>query len=143
MGLISCPECIVRHPILRADGSILQAEGYDGATGLYLDMGGEPLALDVPERPAAADVKRAVDALSEVLADFPFVDGGHRANALALFLTVPLRELIDGPVPLFAIDAPEAGSGKGLLMRTACVLARGSVPEEIRITVIGRACRRF
>jgi hypothetical protein len=36
--------------------------------------------------------------------------------------------MIGGPVPLFAFDAPAAGTGKGLLSGTATVIATGQVP---------------
>jgi hypothetical protein len=44
---------------------------------------------------------------------------------LAAFFTVVLRPAIDGPVPLFAIDSPEKGSGKSLLADLISILATG------------------
>lgn len=116
---------LVHNPLLRADGSIVSSEGYHAASGLYLDPIGPPLQLTVPERPTVDDARAAAAALLEVLDGFPFADATHRANALALLLTLPLRELVEGPVPLFAVDAPTAGSGKSLLVRVACTLATG------------------
>jgi putative DNA primase/helicase len=50
-----------------------------------------------------------------VLVDFPFVGEADRAHAVGLSLLPMCRDLIDGPTPLHLIEAPDAGSGKGLL----------------------------
>lgn len=122
---------IVHHPVLRSDGSIVSRPGYDAASGLYLDPLGPPLVLSVAERPTPSDASVATEALLEVVAEFPFVSPAHKANALAALITPPLRELIEGPVPLFANDAPAAGSGKSLLVRVASVLSRGRVAPAL------------
>lgn len=69
------------------------------------------------------------------MADFPFVDDASRANAIAAPLTAVARELIDGPTPMFAIDAPAQGTGKSLLANgigTIIIGAQPAVTTETR-----------
>jgi hypothetical protein len=63
--------------------------------------------------------------LEELLHDFPFVDDASKAHTVALMLLPFVRDLIAGPTPLHAIDAPAAGTGKGLLAETVCYVSRG------------------
>lgn len=105
---------IVAMPVLRPDGSLLQAPGYDTATRLYyhpkFDI--EPL----PDRLAPALVAQARALLLDyVLVDFPFVTDADRANYIALLVTPILRPHVGGLTPFGAISATERGSGKTLL----------------------------
>jgi len=62
----------------------------------------------------------------ELLGDFPFESPADGTMALALGVTVLARELIDGPTPLFSIEAPQAGTGKTLLVRSILQSILGS-----------------
>lgn len=110
-------------PILRPDGHLVQARGYDEPTGLYyapqLDV--EP----IPARPSEADVDAAREfVLETVLGDFPFVDKSDKANYLALLITPILRPYLRGALsPLGAITAASAGTGKTLLA--------GDIPQAL------------
>jgi hypothetical protein len=53
--------------------------------------------------------------LEELLGDFPFVDTAGPAHTLAALFERFVRPLICGPTPLYLIDAPAQGTGKGLL----------------------------
>jgi len=123
-------EGIVTSPQFLLDGSILAAPGYDKRSGLYF-ADGERFAA-VPQSPTLADAERAAVELLEVVADFPIDDVG-RAAWLAIVLTGAARHAIDGPTPLFAIDANVRGSGKSLaadsvgIMHTGRQLPRTSV----------------
>jgi hypothetical protein len=89
----------------------------------------------VPDSPTREDVVRGVKTLADVLWDFPFLDGSNFANALALMLTPIIRPHID-LAPLALIDAPQAGTGKGLLTDAISIVAtgrpaaKGSAPRE-------------
>lgn len=72
--------------------------------------------------------------LDEWLRDFPFVDTASRAHAVAAPLTAVVRELIDGPTPLVAIDAPAPGSGKGLYAESCGILIAGTSPAVMSDT---------
>ena len=52
------------------------------------------------------------------LGEFPFADEASRANAMALFITpeIPTRDPFLGNIPMGLVDAPQAGSGKSLLV---------------------------
>ena len=65
----------------------------------------------------------------ELLYDFPFADQGSRAHALALLLQPYIRSVIEGPTPMYLIDAPARGTGKGLLAELVGLIAQGRAAE--------------
>lgn len=106
----------------------LQTEpGYDPATGnLYIP----PPGLDVPpvpEKPTAKQARAALADLRDYLAEFPFVSKADEAHALALLLQPFARDLIRGETPLYDVEAPTEGTGKGLLVRTVLAPAVGAL----------------
>ena len=116
---------IVGAPIFTTEGVLAGETGYQEETRLYYQPIGEQIA-SVPAMPDETDLKNAKIIIGqEWLADFPFADDASRAHAIAMPLTVFAREMIDGPTPLFAYDAPSAGTGKGLLAGTAALIATG------------------
>src|SRR5262249_50093017 len=127
-------DAIVEAPMMRLDGTILDKPGYDPATALlYLPNCKYP---PIPEHPTRDDARRAAALLLALVTDFPFAamadsegraDGGaaHRAAWLAAVLTVLVRFAIDGPVPLFVLDATTPGSGKTLLAELVALIAFG------------------
>lgn len=119
---------ITGTPVFTTDGSLVTTKGYQLKTGLYYQPVGEPLP-DLPGKPTAQDVERArALLLEEWLVDFPFVDDSSLANTVAAVLTPTLREMVLGPTPLFVVDAPTPGSGKGLLVEGIGVVALGASP---------------
>jgi hypothetical protein len=114
---------IAEAPCLRPDGTILQAPGYDPSTG-YVYAPNDKY-LPIPDRPTLGDAQRARDELLEIVCDFPFAGDAHRAGWLAMLLTCFARPAIDGCVPLFAVDAPTRGSGKGRCVDAAANVATG------------------
>ncbi|MDI3317835.1 MAG: hypothetical protein QJR14_09515 [Bacillota bacterium] len=120
---------VSRVPVVAADG--IHAEpGYQPATGVYYwphpRLAGADLRVD-PE-PSDGAVRRALELLlGEYLGDFPFVDQASRANALGLLLEPVCRPLFRPPSPLWAIDAPQAGSGKSLLAQALLLPGVGQV----------------
>jgi len=106
---------IVTAPVVRPDGTIVQAVGYDRATGLYMHP-------RVPLRRLQAEVseesveraKKVI--LGQMLADFPFVADSDRAQYLGALLSPIIRHYIPGPTPLLVITSTSQGSGKTLLM---------------------------
>lgn len=61
----------------------------------------------------------------ELLADFPFAGAADRTNAIGLLLTPFVRPMIEGRVPLYVIDSPQAGTGKSLLASIIHIVATG------------------
>ncbi len=115
-------EGLVEGPVLTA-GGVLQTPGHDRTSGLYYLPGRR--FRPVPARPSAADVKRSLAALREVVADFPFASGAHRAAWLASLLTPLARFAFRGPSPLNVIDANVRGAGKSLLAEITHAIVTG------------------
>lgn len=116
---------IASGPVLRADGGVC-VEGYDEASGLYVPPGGPPLSL--PGRPSREDAARALEALREPFAEFPWEVPEGWAVPVAVVLSLVGRSIIDGPVPGFGFDASRPGSGKSLAARVVSILAMGREP---------------
>ena len=145
-------EGVAESPTLRPDGSVLSTPGYDAASGLlYLPSEAFPA---VPERPARGDAQAAASTLVELLRDFPFAKGEHRAAALAAILTPHARFAFAGPAPLALIDASTAAAGKSLLADVIGIIALGRRPArsahvtdeaetEKRIMSLGLSGARF
>jgi len=124
---------ITGTPVFSADGTLVVAPGYQKSTRLYYQPTGKPVP-EVPQRPSSADLERAKGLLlTEWLVDFPFTDDSSRAHAVAAPLTAITREMIDGPTPLFAVDAPSPGSGKGLLAEGIGVVVAGAPPPVMTV----------
>ena len=103
-GLAECP-------VFTPQWELHSAAGYDQRSRVFLST---HIQLGDTE-PTPANVKRSVDLIDYVLADFPFVDNASRSHAIALMLLPFVRPAIDGPTPMTLISAPQAGTGKGLL----------------------------
>jgi len=125
---------VVGSPSFTCDGTLATSSGYQPETKLYYWPSGEAVP-PVPSTPDETDLLRAKQLIGmEWLSDFPFVDDASRANAISVPITVLARNLIDGPVPLFAFDAPSAGTGKGLLASTSTLVVSGSKPAMMTET---------
>jgi hypothetical protein len=114
---------IIQTPTLRSDGSIIQQAGWDRATGLIYTPNAEYPAI--PDKPTKEDAVKAWQSLFETIVDFPFVGDADKTAWLALLLSLVARPCVSGCVPMFAITATTAGSGKGLLADAATLLAYG------------------
>jgi len=95
---------------------------YDPATGLLYIPNGKFSA--VPDRPTQQDAKQASKKLLALIKDFPFKEG-HAVAWLAAFLTIIGRFLVDGPVPMFMLEANTSGAGKTLLADLLAIIATG------------------
>jgi hypothetical protein len=121
---------IIQTLTLRSDGSVLDAPGYDAATGLLFIPPPGMTWPAIPPRPTRDDAVAAIELLRRPLREFPFDDpegtpaGTSEAVALSMLLTVPIRRSLRS-APGFAATAPSPGTGKSLLMDLAGVLATG------------------
>lgn len=119
---------IINAPTLRADGSILEAKGYDKSTGLCFQS-----RLDFPPMPSKPTIDDAVEALGslkQLLSGFPFVDGASLSVALSAILTALIRRSLP-TAPLHAFNAPKRGAGKSLLADVVGMIATGSKPTQV------------
>lgn len=117
---------VIQAPTLRPDGTVLQDKGYDTATGLLYDPGRTEFER-VPDHPTKEDARAALELLKRPFREFPFDGEPHRSVALAAVMTALVRRMFPA-APLFAIDAPTAGSGKSLLSELVCIIATGHKP---------------
>ena len=116
-------EGITESPTLARQWNNLQTPGYDPQTGLIFKP--QQVFPTIAERVTLDDAKRACDQLLEVVADFPFQNATHRASWLAGVLTPLARFAIDGPSPLFVIDANVRSCGKTLLADVIGIITSG------------------
>lgn len=120
---------VVSSPTMRKDGTILQTPGYDTASGLLFEPNGVEFPI-VPDAPTREDALRALEVLIKPFRDFEFATPADRSVLLSAVLTAIIRRNLPS-APLFAIDAPTAGSGKSLLCETVGIIATGHKPTMI------------
>jgi putative DNA primase/helicase len=114
---------VIGTQTMRADGSLLLAEGYDPTTGLYLLC--PPRMATIVDRPTQRDAEAALSLLNELLFDFPFVDNASRSVGISMLMTPVLRGALAPAVPMHVVTAPTPGTGKSYLLDLASVIAVG------------------
>lgn len=114
---------VIETPSLRPDGSVIQQDGYDAATGFLLVPGAD--FPEVPESPTLEDAQRALAELSEPLLDFPYGAEFHRSATLSAILTLLARPAIEGSVPGIVFSASTRGAGKTLQSDVVSLIATG------------------
>jgi hypothetical protein len=135
---------ICTTPILRDDGSIMSAAGYDLATGVFCPNIPE---ITVPERPTREQAQLALQTIRNTFRTFPFADAARRpdvdlgvdivdhdkpigideASFVAALMTAVCRPSL-WLAPGLLLNAPQisgAGAGKGLLVRSIGMIAYG------------------
>lgn len=125
---------IVECPVMRRDGSILTAPGYDAATRLYasFDAGAAASMLaSIPEQPTQADAAQSLATLRALVRDFPFEAEAHTMTWVAMYLTMLARDLFSGPSPLGLVRANTRGTGKTLLTEIPHILVTGERPAML------------
>lgn len=113
---------VVNAPIFSRDGKLHDQPGYDKDTKFYYTGG-----VEVGDTtPTEANIDAAKDLIIDnLLVDFPFKDDASRAHAVAYLLLPFVRDRISGPTPVHIVDAPSAGTGKGLLLNACAYAALG------------------
>lgn len=119
-------EGIVEVPVLRPDGSILREPGYDEVSRLFYSPDESLTVPPISEAPSDEEVREALKTIWTPLKDFPFVDQGSKANALALMLTPVVRPYLGAQnVPLALVDATVQGTGKTLFVTVLSIINTG------------------
>lgn len=113
---------VISTPTLRIDGSILDAQGYDPETRLY--MASRVDLPEMPDRPTRKDALAAAKQLEGLLVEFPFVDDPSYSVAMSALITPIVRGCMD-VAPMHITTAPTAGTGKSYLFDTASAIAMG------------------
>jgi hypothetical protein len=122
-------DCVTAAPILRPDGSILDAHGYDPATRMYYAPDPDLRVPAIAPNPSTDHIEVAVALINDAIGEFPYSDEASYANALAAMLTPIIRPAINAPTPLALLDAPQAGTGKSLLSDVIAIIATGRPGE--------------
>ena len=113
---------VLAAPTLRPDGSLLDTEGFDPATGLYVLSA--PDMPPVPRQPSRTDAAAALEVLGELLSEVPWCDSASRAVGMSALIT-PIARAAFATAPLHAFTAPAAGTGKSFVADLASTLATG------------------
>jgi len=113
---------IISAPSITPEGRVIDADGFDTETKLYLDFPDSAKWPGINPSPSIDLVKDAVENLWKPFRQFPFVDAASRGVHLAALLTAAVRSLLP-TAPGTGYTAPAAGSGKTLL--ALCVAALG------------------
>lgn len=133
---------VTTAPVFRPDGEVMQRPGFDPETGLLYWP--NATYAPVPKEPSRDDARDAYKYLCETVRAFPFADAHHKAAWVCSVLSILARAAIDGPVPMFVMDANTRGVGKTKLVDAAFRIALGfgaactALPEqneEIRKTI--------
>jgi len=134
---------ITKVPVLKPDGTLLEAQGVDQATSMvyWPDL---PFG-DIPAAPGRSEVGAAKHfIIGELLADFPWSSPADKAGTLAMLLTSYLQPFAEFLSPLFVITAPKSGSGKTTLVRimqeTVGAAFRSWVSDEAEVRKALTAC---
>jgi len=107
---------ITETPVFSPDGRLIEAAGFDAASGIYVQPVAGLIVPPVPDTPTATDIAQARTLIiGDLIGDFPFTEQADRAAAVALFLLPFARAMIQGLTPMHGIESPTVGSGKGLL----------------------------
>jgi putative DNA primase/helicase len=116
-GVITCPT-------MRPDGTILSEPGYDPKTRLYYMPDPNFCLPSIPERPNREAAVAALELLSGLLVEFPFVAPVDRSVALSMLISAVVRGAL-GMVPVHAFTAPTPGSGKSYLADVTTAITSG------------------
>ena len=104
---------VVRTPILRPDGTVLDKPGYDAQTHFWYAPDPGIVFPPVPAEPTTEDVRRARIALKLPLCEFPFFAESDRTAAIAMLFDQIVLPMILGNRPLYFFDAPAGAVGSG------------------------------
>ena len=112
-------EEIVNAPVFLPGGALLAEDGYNAEHRILLKL------HDLHDLRADLPVDEALGQLETVFQDFPFTEPSGRAHTLAMTLQPFVRPLIVGATPMYLIDAPARGTGKGLLVEVSNLVPLG------------------
>lgn len=115
---------IIEAPTVLDDNRIIDRQGYDAESGLYLAATPAPDYTRPPEAPSDEDIYAAREVLREAIGTFPFVSAADESATIAAMLTALVRRTLPAaPFPVFS--APTPGTGKSLLCSLVALVALG------------------
>ena len=139
---------VIQAPTMRADGSLLLDEGYDRASGLYLDTGGV-VYPDIKDEPTEDDAREALALLKTPFEEFPFMKTDEfppecpsLSVALSAILTGLIRRTLRS-APIHGFDADAAGAGKGLACSVVTTIVTGNHATAINFSTTDTEFRKL
>jgi hypothetical protein len=120
---------IIRAPIVRPDGSVLTAPGYDTATGILFHSNHE---WSGPADLSHVAARKAATQLGEPFKEFRFSQPAGTSVVVSAILTGLQRRLLD-TAPAHAFDANSWGSGKTLLAKCISLIVTGAKPTATAV----------
>jgi phage/plasmid primase-like uncharacterized protein len=105
---------ITEVPIFNRAGALTNKAGF--TQGILYAPPTDLMIPEVPLEPTEAELRTALGHINELLHDFKFAENSDRAHAIGMLVQPFVREMIDGPTPLYRVEAAVEGSGKGLLV---------------------------
>ena len=120
------------YPYFDRAGKLVNVVGYNAESECYLTRTTEIQRPGPGERPETV--------LGEWMVDFcnrSFEGDYSMTYSMAFALTIMLRDMIEGPTPLFTVTAAEQGTGKGKLMDALCLAVTGDTPWTINYAADG------
>jgi len=136
-----CPKLkgFAELPFFNAKGELVSKIGYDADSAMYLKPSSIAAELQVPVKPTSEEIDAAKELLlNNVFYDFPFYDGpdheeqqgaGSRSHFVAMMLQPFIRELVNGPTPIYLVSKPTAGTGGTKLVENALFITSGKKPS--------------
>jgi hypothetical protein len=112
-------------PTFTRDGRLLNENGFDEASGIFLDLA---VSVNVPDTPTPSQVRAALRRLWLPISQFPFEEKSDKVHALAMILEPYMRDMF-GPTPLYFVNKPAAGTGASLFIETALFPTLGTWPD--------------
>ena len=120
-------EAVTTAPIFLADGSILQARGYNAQARVFLEPS---VSVDVPDEPTHADAVAVGAVFQDLLCDFAFAEPADFSSWLAGLLSPLVKAATsNAPAPLICVSASSPGAGKTLLIDIASRIITGGAAE--------------
>jgi len=116
---------VTEVPTLSPAGTIISEPGYDQDSGVYYAPSPNLKHFPLPADPTREQVSAAIENINDAIGEFPYEDEASRANVFGLLLTPVLRPSIIGCTPLAVVDAPQAGTGKSLLIDVLSIITTG------------------
>ena len=117
---------IAATPFFNRRGRLVTEPGYHPEEAVWFQPAPGLSLPPIPEKPGSEEVAQAKSwLLEELLVDFPFETQSDRAHAVAAMLLPFVRPMIEGCTPLHLVEAPDIGTGKGLLCKLISVVATG------------------
>lgn len=133
-------EGVARQPLIREDGTINTAQGYDPKTQFYCSYNSEKFRII--EKPTKDDAKRSLEQLRYLLSEVQFETLCDESAALCAMLTAAVRIQLTF-APMFLIKAHQPGTGKGVLTELISLFATPVKPSPLAFPKDSSECEKL